>query len=195
LEEQTVIEMLASQNWGLFVLRGVFAIILGILAFVTPGPTLAALVLLFAAYAFVDGLFAIGGGLGAPNGPRWWLVVGGILGVGIGIYTFLNPQITAIALVIVIGAFAIVRGVAEVVTAIQLRNEISNEWLYVLSGVVSVIFGAFILASPGDGVLAVLWLIGYYALFAGIMYIVVGLRLRSVAKTLSSGTNQAAAQS
>jgi uncharacterized membrane protein HdeD (DUF308 family) len=95
-----------------------------------------------------------------------------------------SPGVTAIALVLLIGSFAIVRGIGEVATAIRLRSAIDNAWLYVLSGVVSVVFGAFLLVSPGDGVLAVLFLIGYYSLFAGVMYLTLGFRLRQVNKTL-----------
>lgn len=187
---------LAAQNWGLFVLRGVFAILLGILALVSPGPTLAALILVFAVYAFIDGIFAVVAGFTAPSGPRWWLVVGGALGIVLGAYTLFNPQITAVAFVIVIGIFAIVRGVAEVTTAISLRNVIESEWLYILSGIVAIVFGAFLLvAPPATGVLAVLWLIAYYAILAGVMYVAIGLRLRGLNKTLESTSTSAGAAS
>jgi uncharacterized membrane protein HdeD (DUF308 family) len=190
-----MLTMFAAQNWGLFILRGVFAILLGILAFVSPESTLAALILVFAVYAFLDGILAAIAGFAAPNGPRWWLVVGGAIGIVLGAYTLFNPEITAVAFVVVIGIFSIVRGVAEVATAIQLRQMIEGEWLYILSGVVAVLFGAFLLVSPpATGVLAVLWLIAYYAIFAGIMYLMIGYRLRSVAKATGGGSNQAAAQ-
>ncbi len=174
---------LAGQSWGMFVVRGLLALTLGALAFVAPGPTLAALILVFAAYAIVDGLIAIGLGFAVPRGPSWWLVVGGVIAVAIGIYTAFNPEITATALVILIGAFAIVRGVAEVASAVVLRNVIDNSLLYVLSGVVGIAFGAYLVVSPGDGALAVLFVIGFYALFAGVMYLAIGMRLRSFAKT------------
>jgi uncharacterized membrane protein HdeD (DUF308 family) len=186
---------LAAQNWGLFVLRGVLALILGVLAFVVPGPTLAALVIVFAAYAFVDGIFAIGSGLAAPNGPSWWLVLGGVLGVAIGVYTAFNPQITAIALVLLIGAFAVVRGIAEVVTAVSLRDILDSTWLYVLSGIASVVFGAFLLVAPGDGALAVLWVVGFYATLAGVMYIAIGVRLRGIAKAVAPAATPATSRS
>jgi len=173
---------LAAQNWGLFILRGIFALILGVLAFAVPGPTLAALILVFAWYSLIDGVVAIGAGLGAPGRPRWMIVLGGIVAIGIGVYTLFNPGVTAIALVLLIGAWSIVRGVAEVATAVQLRKMIEGEWLYIISGVVSVLFGAFLIVAPGAGALAVLWLIGYYAIFAGVMYLLVGWRLRTVNK-------------
>jgi uncharacterized membrane protein HdeD (DUF308 family) len=173
---------LAAQNWGLFILRGVLAILFGIFALVLPGATLAALIFVFAVYAIVDGIVALGAGLGAPGGIRWWIVVGGILALAIGLYTLVNPGVTAIALVYLIGSFAVVRGAAEIATAVQMRKMIENEWLFVLNGAVAILFGLFVLVAPGAGALAVLWLIGYFAIFAGVMFIVLGLRLRSHAK-------------
>ena len=96
---------LAAQNWGLFILRGIFALILGVLAFAVPGPTLAALILVFAWYSLIDGVVAIGAGLGAPGRPRWMIVLGGIVAIGIGVYTLFNPGVTAVALVLLIGAW------------------------------------------------------------------------------------------
>jgi uncharacterized membrane protein HdeD (DUF308 family) len=186
---------LAAQNWGMFVIRGILALALGVLVFLAPGPSLVGLIALFAAYAIVDGILAIGLGVSAPGGPRWLVVLGGILGIAIGVYTAVSPQVTAIALVLLIGSFAIIRGVTEVATAIRLRSSIDNAWLYVLSGVVSVVFGAFLIVSPGDGVLAVLFLIGYYSLFAGVMYLALGFRLRQVNKTLHAATSHTAAPS
>ena len=124
---------LAAQNWAMFVLRGVLALALGVLAFAAPGPTLAALIFVFAAYAIFDGVLATALGLADPAGPRWLLIVGGIIGVAIGAYALVNPQVTAVALVLLIGLFAIVRGVAEVGSAIWFRNFIQSAWLYVLS--------------------------------------------------------------
>ena len=184
-----------AQNWGAFVLRGILALAIGVLAFVTPVPTLAALIFVFAAYAFVDGIFAIAYGVGAPGGPRWLLVIAGILGIAIGTYTVVSPQVTAVALVLFIGSFAIVRGVAEVGTAIWLRDAIQSAWLYVLSGIVSIVFGAFLIVAPGDGAFAVLFVIGYYALFAGVMYVAMGLRLRGLNKTLETASTTAHAAS
>jgi uncharacterized membrane protein HdeD (DUF308 family) len=185
----------AAQNWGLFVLRGILALALGVLTFVAPAPTLAALILVFGAYAVVDGAFAIAYGALEPGGPRWLIILGGILGIAIGAYTFVSPAVTAVALVLFIGAFAIVRGVAEVGTAISLRDSLNSAWLYVLSGVVSILFGAYLIVAPGAGVLAVLFVIGYYAVFAGVMYLAIGLRLRGANKTLESHSTRAATAS
>jgi uncharacterized membrane protein HdeD (DUF308 family) len=106
----------------MFVLRGLLAIALGVLAFAAPGPTLAALIFVFAAYAVLDGILATFLGLSAPGGARWLLVIGGILGIVIGVLTFVNPEVTAVVLVLYIGVFAIVRGAAEVGTVIRFRQ-------------------------------------------------------------------------
>jgi uncharacterized membrane protein HdeD (DUF308 family) len=186
---------LAAQNWGMFVFRGILSLALGVLVFAAPEPTLVALIFVFGFYAILDGILAIALGVSAQGGPRWLIVLAGILGIAIGAYTFVSPGVTALALVLFIGAFAIVRGVAEVGTAISLRNSIDGAWLYVLSGIVSVVFGAYLLVAPGDGVLAVLFLIGYYALFAGVMYLAIGLRLRGVNKKLETPSTRSATAS
>ena len=186
---------LAAQNWGTFVLRGILALAFGVLAFAAPEPTLAALIFVFAVYAIVDGILAIAFGVSAPGGPSWLLVMAGVVGIAIGIYTAVSPQVTAEALVLLIGSFAIVRGVAEVGTAIWFSDLIESAWLYVLSGVVSIAFGAYLIVAPGDGAFAVLFVIGFYALFAGVTYIAMGLRLRDVNKTLESASTTAGAAS
>src|SRR4029077_1273045 len=132
-------------------------------------------------------------GVSAPGGSQWLLVIAGIAAIAVGIYTAVSPQVTAVALVLLIGAFAIVRGVGEVGTAIYLRNVIESAWLYVLSGIVSIVFGAFLIVAPGDGAFAVLFVIGFYALFAGVMYLAIGLRLGVLNKTLETASTTRAA--
>ena len=177
---------LAAQNWGTFVLRGIVALAFGVLALAAPAPTLAALVFVFA-------VLAIAFGASAPRGPSWLLVIAGIVGIAIGVYTLVSPQVTAVALTLFIGTFAFVRGIAEVGTAIWLRNTIESAWQYVLSGIVSIVFGALLIVAPGDGAFAVLFVIGFYALFAGVMYVAIGLRLRGLDKTLETTTTTRAA--
>jgi uncharacterized membrane protein HdeD (DUF308 family) len=162
------------------------AIALGILAFAYPGPTLAALIIVFAVYAIFDGVVALIAGLGMPGGANWWLVLGGIVGIAVGVFTFSQPDTTALALVLLVGIWAIATGVAEIIAAVTLRGLITNGWLIGLTGVVSVIFGLLLVISPNDGILSVLWLVGFYAIFAGVMYLSVGLRLRDVADSVSS---------
>jgi uncharacterized membrane protein HdeD (DUF308 family) len=173
-----------SHNWWAFVLRGIVAIALGILAFVQPGATLIALIAVFAAYAIFDGVLAIAAGVSVEGSPRWMFILGGILGIAVGLLTLNRPDVTAIALVFLIGVWAIATGVSEAVAAYQFQQVHENEWLLAIGGVVSIVFGVFLIVAPGDGIFAVLWVIGYYAIFAGIMYIAAGFRLRGVHEKL-----------
>lgn len=171
--------MVFTGSWWALVLRGIAAIAFGILAFVWPQITLTALVFLWGAYALVDGAFAIAAGIKTyGENKRWWLLLlEGILGVGAGIVAFVIPGITALILLILIAAWAIVTGVFEIIAAIQLRKEIKGEWLLALAGVASILFGVLLLFNPGAGALAVVWLIGAYAIVFGALLIALGLRL------------------
>lgn len=184
--------MLAS-NSGSFILRGVIAIVLGMLAFFFPGPTLAGLLGVFAAYAIIDGALAIYAGAMTHGSARLLLVLGGLAGLAVGVITILSPGTTALVLVLWIGILAIARGVSELASAITFRNTISNAALFGLSGLVSIVFGVYLVVAPGAGALALLWLIGYFALFAGVMYLAVGFRLRNAAKALGQTGHPAAA--
>jgi len=154
--------------------------VFGILAFVWPGLTLAVLILLYGAYALVDGVFALVAAFtgGAKMVPTWWLVVVGLLGIAAGLVTFLWPGVTALVLIFFIGGWAIAHGVFEIVGAIKLRKEIDNEWWLILAGALSVIFGIAVLAAPGAGALALVWVIGAYSLVFGILLVGLALRLR-----------------
>ncbi|WP_444915288.1 HdeD family acid-resistance protein [Microbulbifer sp. EKSA008] len=177
-----------SANWWLLLLRGIVAVIFGVLTFVWPGLSLLTLVLLFGVYAFLDGIFSL---VAAVMGrhkstPLWWLIVSGLISLAAGIVTFIFPQVTALVLVIFIGAWALVRGIFEIVGAVRLRKEIDNEWLLIAIGVLSVIFGIAILVSPGAGALALLWVIGAYAIILGLPLIWLSFRLRKHNKSASS---------
>jgi uncharacterized membrane protein HdeD (DUF308 family) len=173
-----------TQNWWLVALRGALAVIFGMAAFVWPGLTFEVLVLLFGAYAFVDGAVVLGFGLmAAGEGRRWWpLVLGGVVGIATGVLTFIYPGAVALALVYVIGAWAIVTGVLEIVAAIRLRNVITSQWLMGLSGVLSIVFGVLVLAQPGAGALTLVYLFGFYAILTGIAQISLGIRLRGLSE-------------
>jgi uncharacterized membrane protein HdeD (DUF308 family) len=175
---------LMSRNWWAFVLRGIVAVALGILAFVQPQATLIAVIAVFAAYAIVDGVLAIAAGVAVEGGPRWMFIVGGVLGITIGLLTINRPDVTAIALVFFVAIWAIATGVAEAVAAYSFRAVLENEWLLAISGIVSVVFGLVLIASPGDGIFAVLGLFGFYAILTGIIYIAAGFRLRTVYETV-----------
>jgi uncharacterized membrane protein HdeD (DUF308 family) len=169
-----------SKSWWLVLLRGIFAILFGVLAFVWPGLTLIALVTLYGIYAIADGAVALYAALagGAPV-SRWWLLFAGLLGLTIGIVTLVWPGITAIALLLCIAVWAVVRGVFEIVSAIQLRRVIDNEWWLIGSGVLSVLFGGVLLMAPGAGAIALVWVIGAYSIAFGCLLVGLALRLRT----------------
>lgn len=173
------------KSWWVFVVQGILAIGIGVAAFAVPGATLAAFIAVFAAYALITGILAVVAGLQVPNGPNWSLVLGGIAGIAVGVFTVINPNNTALALVLLVGIYAIATGVAQVVAAYQM-GRFTNSFLLGLSGVLSVLFGVLLIAAPNDGVLAVLWLIGIYSVIAGIVYISIGLRIRSAGQDLSA---------
>lgn len=173
--------------WWIPVLRGVLAILFGILALFWPGITILALVIVFGAYAIVDGVFAL---IAAFRGPteehRVGMAAVGVLGILAGVVALLWPGITALALLLVIAAWFVATGVFEIIAGVRLRKEIENEWLPILSGVVSVIFGILLLAWPAGGALAIAWLIGLSAIAYGITLIALGLRLRKTRTHLRS---------
>ena len=171
-------------NWWAFVLQGVLAIGVGIATFVAPGVSLAAFIGVFAVYAFLTGAFEIVGGFTMANGPKWSLVLGGIASIALGVLTVISPDSTALAVTLLAGIWAVATGFAQAVAA-YLLGSMRNTCLLGLSGIVSVLFGVFLIAAPGDGVLAVLWLIGFYAIFAGVTAIGFGLRLRGLSGDIS----------
>ena len=170
-----------SRNWWALALRGLAAIVFGVLAFVWPGITLWALVLLFGAYMLVDGIFAIVAAVrAAGREARWWLLfVEGVLGVLAGLVAFLLPGITALALLYLVAAWAIFTGILQIVGAVRLRREIEGEWALILGGLLSVIFGVLLAVLPGPGILALVWLIGAYAVVSGVLLIVLAFRVRN----------------
>lgn len=174
-----MLEVLARNRWWLLV-RGVAAVVVGILAFVLPNITLLALVLLFGAYALVDGVAALVLALRGrhPEGAKTWMLVAvGIAGIAAGVVTFFWPGITAVALLAVVAAWAIARGIFEIIAAFRLRREIDREWLLGLSGAVSIAFGVILILQPSIGLLALVWLVGVYAVVVGILEIVLSFRL------------------
>ncbi len=171
-----LLKSLAS-NWWMLLLRGVLAVLFGVLAFALPGLTLIALVFLYGAYALVDGVTAL---LVGGRAREWWLIFAGLLGIAAGILTFIFPGITAYWLLILIASWAIVRGLFEIVTAIKLRKELTNEWMLILGGILSMIFGILLLTNPAAGAVGMVWLIGSFAIVFGVMMIVLSFRLRSL---------------
>ncbi|HOA75447.1 MAG TPA: HdeD family acid-resistance protein [Phycisphaerae bacterium] len=179
-----------ARNWWMLLIRGIAAIVFGVLAFFWPGITLLVLVLLFAAYALVDGVTAIGLAAVGRTGERaWWeMMLVGILGVAAGIIAFVWPGLTAFVLLLVIAFWAIARGIFEIAAAIQLRKALTNEWLLILAGALSILFGVLLLFWPAAGALAVVWMIGIYAILLGVVSIALSLRLHHVKDRLEATT-------
>jgi len=168
-----------ARNWWLLLLRGIAAILFGLLAFAWPGITLLSLVILYGFYALFDGLFAILAAIKGGNvESRWWLILIGILGVAAGLLTFFWTGITALVLIMFIGAWALIHGIFEIVGAIKIRKEIDNEWWLILSGALSVLFGLMVLIMPGAGALALIWVIGAYAIVFGGLLVGFAFRLK-----------------
>jgi len=177
-----------ARNWWVLLLRGVVAILFGGLIFTWPGISLAALVLLFGGFCLADGLMAAWTALSnrkqQENG--WLLLIGGLLGIGVGLLTLFRPAVTGLALLFYIAIWAVATGVVQVLTAIRLRQEIANEWMLVLAGLASVALGALLMARPGAGALAALWLIASYAIVFGILLVALAFRVRSVARRIEA---------
>jgi uncharacterized membrane protein HdeD (DUF308 family) len=169
-----------ARNWWLFLLRGLAGILFGIITIVAPGISLAALVILFGAYAFADGVLAVVAAVRRRGQSRWgMLLLEGLVGIGAAAVTLVWPGITAIALLYLIAAWAIVTGILELVAAVRLRKEIKGEWLLALGGVASIVFGTLIVLYPAAGALAVVLWIGAYALVFGVLLVVLSFRLRA----------------
>jgi uncharacterized membrane protein HdeD (DUF308 family) len=168
-----------APRWWALVIRGLAAMLFGVLTFAAPGASLLLLVFFWGAYAIVDGVFNV---VLAVRGARvlrgWgWLLFEGLVSIAAGAITFLWPGITGIVLLAVIAAWALVTGVAEVATAIRLRRLIRGEWLLALSGILSIAFGVLLLARPQAGAAAVAWIIGAYAILFGVLLVSLGMRV------------------
>ncbi|HJV53991.1 MAG TPA: DUF308 domain-containing protein [Noviherbaspirillum sp.] len=169
------------RSWWILALRGALAILFGALALLWPGLTLLALTALFAAYALLGGVVSVAGALRSRRSDdHWWLpLMLGIVGIAAAVIAIVHPGLTALVLVLVIGANALVSGVLDIVMAIRLRRTISDEWLLGLSGAASVVFGILVFLFPAAGALALVWLIALYAAVTGVLLLGAALRLRA----------------
>jgi uncharacterized membrane protein HdeD (DUF308 family) len=175
-----------AENWWLLLLRGLAAIAFGVIAFFWPGITLVALTYLWGAYAIADGIIAIGAAFSASGGdagPRWWLGLSGVVSILAGIVAFAYTGMTALVLLMFIAVWAIIIGVLQLYAASQLRKVIDNEWWLILSGLLSIAFGAVLIAWPGTGALAVIWTIAWFAVFFGCMFIGLAFELKKFKQT------------
>ena len=176
---------LLRQQWGWVALRGLCAVVFGVLALAFPGVTLSLLVILWGAYALVDGVVALIAGFRIrDNGrPLWSLIFIGLMGIGAGVVTFLWPGLTALTLIFIIGIWAIAIGVFQIVAAVRFRRPIQGEWLHALSGVLAIVFGLAVTLRPGAGAMALTWVIGWFAMVFGVMLIAMAFQLRRGQRT------------
>jgi uncharacterized membrane protein HdeD (DUF308 family) len=191
---------LFTRAWWLILMKGIVAILFGILALSRPHITLAALVMLFGAYALVDGLFSLGAALSGwrHREDRWLLLLEAFLGIGAGIVTLQAPGITTIALIFFIAAWALATGILKIVGAIRLRKEIKGEIWLILSGVAGVVFAFLVMERPAAGALAMVWVIGWYAIITGALLTMLSFKLRSlrrpqIPEAISQGPTRRAA--
>jgi len=173
-----------ADSWWTFAIRGVIALLFGIGALSYPVPTVLVLIIFFGVYALIDGVTALVMGIGEKKRPAYLLL--GLVSIAAGVFAIARPGATALALLWLIGVWAVVRGVGEIMAAIQIRKEVEGEWAIALSGVISILFGVFVLARPGAGALALVWLIAIYAFASGLLKLMLGFKLRRVKKEMES---------
>ncbi len=187
--------MLAG-NWWLILIRGIAAILFGILALVWPGLTLAVLVALFAAYAIIDGVSLLWSLVrGDPDARRsaWSVAILGIVGIIAGIVAFVLPGITALSLLYIVAAWAIITGILQVVASVRLRKEMTGELWLAIGGIISIVFGLYLAILPGAGLLSLVWIVGLWAIVFGVTSIVLAWRLRALRSdaTMSGSSRRA----
>ncbi len=175
------------RNWWMVALRGLAAILFGLVAFFWNYMTLTTLVLLFGAYVLLDGVFTIATVVANDAGEHcWWMLLEGITGVISGVATFVWPNLTALVLLYLIATWAVVTGICEILAAIELRQEIQDEWFLALGGVASLIFGISVALVSDAGALAITWMIGLYSIVFGVLLLLLGFRLWDVNKRIDS---------
>jgi uncharacterized membrane protein HdeD (DUF308 family) len=175
-----------SRDWWHFAVRGVLAILFGVLALVWPKSAITALVLLFGAFVLVDGIVAVVSGIQLRQSFKYWwaLLLEGLTGIAIGIMTFIWPNAAALALLYFIAIWAILTGVFEIVAALEFRNLIPGEWATFIAGLLSIVLGILLFVSPSAGAIGLIWAIALYAIAFGIMEIVFAVRLRGLGREL-----------
>ena len=169
-----------AANWWALVLRGIAAIVFGVLTFFWPGATIAVLVIFFGVYALIDGILAIVSAIRAAERHRRWgpFLVEGIVGILAGLFALFAPVAAAALFVYILAAWALITGALEIAAAIRLRRDIPGEWALILIGILSILFGVLLFIAPIAGAVALVWLIGVYAILFGILWLTVGIRLR-----------------
>ncbi|MEU6711613.1 HdeD family acid-resistance protein [Nonomuraea sp. NPDC046802] len=169
-----------SRTWWLLLVRGIAAIIFGILTWAWPAITLLVLVIIFGVFALVNGVFALGAGFRHGEQSRVWLIVSGIIGILAGIVALVWPGITSLALLFVVAFWAILAGISEIAAGFHLRKTIEDEWMLIVGGILLVLFGIILLLWPGAGLLSLVWLLGFFAILYGIAMAVLAFRVKKL---------------
>jgi uncharacterized membrane protein HdeD (DUF308 family) len=172
--------MVLVRNWWALALRGVAAVVFGLIAFLAPGFMALWLAILFGAYALVDGIFAIVSGIrAAERHERWWpFALEGVASVIVGVIALVMPVAAALALLYLVAVWAILTGVLRISAAVRLRKEMKGEWLLILNGTLSVFIGVLLVRRPGLGLITLVWVLGAYAMIYGVVLVGLGLKLR-----------------
>jgi uncharacterized membrane protein HdeD (DUF308 family) len=175
-----------AKNWWLLLLRGLLAVAFGILLFTRPSISVAILITFFGAYSLVDGVFSAYSAVSQRRQHEHWvlMLVGGLCGIAIGLITFYSPGITAIVLLFYIAIWSIIIGTSQIIMAVKLRAEIKGEFWLGLAGLVSVLFGLYLIYNPGAGILSVIWVLAAYAVLFGFLMIALSFRVKGLAKAL-----------
>jgi uncharacterized membrane protein HdeD (DUF308 family) len=174
---------LVARDWWVFAIRGIAALVFGILAFIWPETTLTVLVFLFGAYVLVDGvalLIALVRGDATARRHAWAVAIMGVLGIVVGVVTFVWPDVTALSLLYLVAFWAIATGTFQLIAAVALRRELDGEFWMALGGLASIVFGALLIAFPGEGLISLMWLVGIWSLVFGISSLGLALRLHEV---------------
>ncbi len=169
----------AKRYWWLMLLRGVLAILLGLFCFFNPLAAAITMVTVWAVFALVDGITALWFAMSGSTGEhRWLLILQGVIGILFGIWVLMAPGFATLGLVALIAAWSLVIGVLQIAFGFAYRKEITGEFWIILSGIITVIFGIYLLANPAAGLISILWIMGAYAIIFGVMLVAFALRIR-----------------
>jgi uncharacterized membrane protein HdeD (DUF308 family) len=169
-----------TRKWWVLLVRGVFGVLIGILAFSRPGLTVLSIVLAWAVFAEADGIAALVLALTGYHPPRsrWALTIAGLVGIAAGLITLASPGIGVVVLLWIVAAWAIGRGVFQIIAALELRRIIEGEWLMIVSGLLSIVFGCVMIAQPIFGIHTLASLVGLYASAVGVLELALSFRVR-----------------
>lgn len=169
---------LLSRRWWWMLVRGLAAILFGIAAFARPGMTIWVLVMLFAAYAIIDGASMIV--FGRRMGNWFWYALAGLVSMAAGVIAIAWPGISAMALLWVIAAWAILSGIFQIMSGMEIRKEVEGEWVLYVGGALAILFGLMLFFRPGTGALSVVWLIGTFMILFGILQVILAFKLKGL---------------